>query len=389
MIISPDSSLLERSRRLASTTAAGTISHTARGFLSLLTNSSSDPAPVAPSDANCFTDSGLRSWTTHSCPPFWSRRTMLAPIRPSPIIPSCIVRSSEPVSRTSAPGLRERFPHGFVQFLQPAFHVLPQMHAQRAPAPLRQNREITPSLRRLHHAKCVLLPRHRQIHRVIARDLEKYARVRAALIGLSGGMQKSRPKAEHRRDFLLVPNSGSHGLQRLFVLRIHRNVGKQTKVVPGAGSPELCSQHVCKPLSAAENSRIFLVREQLDSRRAKKWRFIRQFPGRFVLARQLACLHFAGFHVRLIERIDSDEGTRHRRRHLPPEKFLPQVIEGRQGNAHNRLAGLFQRGDGCFLPGVAFALQLQIHEYAVVSVNTRLAHWLPIHWDNSFADFSR
>jgi len=37
------------------------------------------------------TASGERSKTTHSCPLFISQRTILAPIRPSPIMPSCIV----------------------------------------------------------------------------------------------------------------------------------------------------------------------------------------------------------------------------------------------------------------------------------------------------------
>src|SRR5450759_2924307 len=73
-----------------STAAAGTISHAARGGVSFATNSSSDDAPTAPSVTSCFTASALRSYTTHVCPFFIRRRTMFAPIRPSPIIPSCM-----------------------------------------------------------------------------------------------------------------------------------------------------------------------------------------------------------------------------------------------------------------------------------------------------------
>ena len=62
----------------------------ARGFCNFCTNSSSEFAPVAPSPESCFTLSGLRSYTTQVWPFLWSRRTMLAPIRPRPIIPSCI-----------------------------------------------------------------------------------------------------------------------------------------------------------------------------------------------------------------------------------------------------------------------------------------------------------
>jgi hypothetical protein len=40
---------------------AGTITHTARGAFSFWTNSSIDPAPVAPSPARADTTSGLTS----------------------------------------------------------------------------------------------------------------------------------------------------------------------------------------------------------------------------------------------------------------------------------------------------------------------------------------
>ena len=76
---------------VSSTTAAGTISQTARGLLSFFTKSASDAAPLAFSFTRSFTASCERSKTTHSCPPLISRRTMLAPMRPSPIMPSCIV----------------------------------------------------------------------------------------------------------------------------------------------------------------------------------------------------------------------------------------------------------------------------------------------------------
>ena len=81
---------------VASTTAAGTISQTARGFSSFFTKSASEEAPTAFSLASSSTAFGDLSKTTHWWPPLSSRRTMLAPIRPSPIIPSCIADSFEP-----------------------------------------------------------------------------------------------------------------------------------------------------------------------------------------------------------------------------------------------------------------------------------------------------
>src|SRR6516162_1093438 len=89
--MSPASSNGERSAMLWSTTAAGTISQMARGFCSFFTRSANDDAPAAFSLTRSLTACAERSYTTHWWPFLMSRRTMLAPIRPSPIMPSCIV----------------------------------------------------------------------------------------------------------------------------------------------------------------------------------------------------------------------------------------------------------------------------------------------------------
>src|SRR5262249_55680672 len=93
-MISPGSSSGDSSPIVSSTTAAGTISQIARGRSSLVTKSAREVAPLAFSLTRWLTTLGERSNTTHSCPFFSSRRTMFAPIRPSPIIPSCIVSST-------------------------------------------------------------------------------------------------------------------------------------------------------------------------------------------------------------------------------------------------------------------------------------------------------
>src|ERR1700733_9196075 len=81
------------SAMVLSTTAAGTISQTARGLSNCLTKSASEEAGAALSLARALTASGEWSKATHRCPFLISRRTMLAPIRPRPIMPSCIVES--------------------------------------------------------------------------------------------------------------------------------------------------------------------------------------------------------------------------------------------------------------------------------------------------------
>src|SRR5579859_82354 len=66
------------------------MSHTARGLASFFTRSIRDSAPTAFSLTSSPTVSGDRSNTAQLCPFLISRRTMLAPIRPRPIIPNCI-----------------------------------------------------------------------------------------------------------------------------------------------------------------------------------------------------------------------------------------------------------------------------------------------------------
>ncbi len=77
-----------------STTAAGIINHTARGFVSFFTRSPSEEEPTAFSWVNSCTVFGDLAKTTHSWPPASSRRAMFAPILPRPIMPICMIHSS-------------------------------------------------------------------------------------------------------------------------------------------------------------------------------------------------------------------------------------------------------------------------------------------------------
>ena len=74
---------------------AGTITHTIRGVDIFSASSASEYTPVVLSSlAIALTAVVSWSYTTHSCPPATTRRTMFAPIRPRPIIPSCILLRS-------------------------------------------------------------------------------------------------------------------------------------------------------------------------------------------------------------------------------------------------------------------------------------------------------
>src|SRR4029077_12114243 len=93
--MSPASTSGKRSPIDLSTTAAGTINQIALGFSSFFTKSGSEELPVALSLTSSATASGDMSKTTHWWPCRRSLRAMLAPIRPRPIIPSCMEGSSE------------------------------------------------------------------------------------------------------------------------------------------------------------------------------------------------------------------------------------------------------------------------------------------------------
>jgi hypothetical protein len=72
------------------------------------------------------------------------------------------------------------------QLLQPRLHVLAQMHPQNTPLAFRKNLKITTRLRCFHYAECVFLTWHRQVHCVIAGDLQEDPGVGSAFVSLSG-----------------------------------------------------------------------------------------------------------------------------------------------------------------------------------------------------------
>src|SRR5262245_52118898 len=103
-MMSPGSILAASSPTTGSVIPAGIITHATRGRSSFATKSSSEAVPIAPSRSSSATASGLTSKTTHSWSSRIRRRTMFAPIRPRPMIPSCI--SVPPFAVSIAPDQR-------------------------------------------------------------------------------------------------------------------------------------------------------------------------------------------------------------------------------------------------------------------------------------------
>src|SRR5664280_1456448 len=111
MMMSPSSSSSASCSTVEPVMPAGIITHAARGLVSFATNSGNVRAPVAPSASSAVIEASLTSYTTHSWPSPISRRTMLAPIRPRPIIPSCMLHLPQAGPRSAAGVVPRCIPH--------------------------------------------------------------------------------------------------------------------------------------------------------------------------------------------------------------------------------------------------------------------------------------
>src|ERR1700756_5363553 len=207
---------------------AGSITQAVRGFASLATKSSSAFAPAAPSAARAATAFSSLSKTTVVWPSFIRRRTMLPPIRPKPIIPSCIFFV-----------LTQRFGDRSIQHLQALFQIALQMHPQRAPAALGQDVEITAGLCRLDHAKACLLAGDSKILGIVGGDLQKHSGVGAALVGLTGRMQEARTEFGTGRGMARLAQLEPHRLQRLDMGGVALDIGEQRHVIVAMDAREM------------------------------------------------------------------------------------------------------------------------------------------------------
>src|SRR5579859_1659496 len=97
------------------------------------------------------------------------------------------------------------------------------MNPQRPPVAFRHHGEIAASLRCFYDAESILLPRHGKIGGIVTRDLQKYAGVGAAFVGLPRRVQEARSESETRCDAFFVPHGMAHRLQSFLVLIVHRS----------------------------------------------------------------------------------------------------------------------------------------------------------------------
>ena len=87
----------------------------------------------------------------------------------------------------------------------------------------------------------------------------------------------------------------------------------------------------------------------------------------------------AGFHIGLIERVDTHDRPRHCSGELPAKELARKVVAIGQRDLYDRLPGLGQSLD-CFVLG-----QPQVDQEAILSIVVRRAELFPIHGDHGLA----
>ena len=189
-----------------------------------------------------------------------------------------------------------------------------------------------------------------------------------------------------------IAHAVAYRLQRLFMRLVHLDVGQERKVVarpqPVQMRLEVSLQCVIALQHLRQVGRILFVCEQRDSVAGEDRCLGRQGSGLFVRVGQLPRCDLAGFHVRLIEGIDAEDGTGHGRRELPAEELLAEVVGIVERNPHDRMPGSLQRLNRCVLGRIRRRLQSQIDEDAIAPVEVRCAERFPIDGDQPLSVFA-
>src|SRR5215469_5407177 len=187
------------------------------------------------------------------------------------------------------------------------------MHPECATAALGKHSEISSCLCSLHDPKSIFLTRHRQVVRVVAGHLQEDAAIRPAFVGLSSGMEEARTKAETCRDMLLVANQMADRLQAFLMRFVHLNVSEQSKIIACLDSAQMrlqiSRQRFVRARSLRQLRSILVVGEELHTFVLDNRLFGGQGACFFVLGRQVPRGYFAGFYVRLIEGVNSNDRT--------------------------------------------------------------------------------
>src|SRR5690348_14203700 len=150
----------------------------------------------------------------------------------------------------------------------------------------------------------------------------------------------------------------------------------------------MSAQDIGKLARAGEGGSVALIGKQLNASVFEKRRLRRQLAGVLVFGGEFARFHFAGFDIGLIEGVDADDGTGDGGGDFPAKKFLADRVGIGNGDADDRMACLFDGGDGGVLRLVWFGGQPKVSENAIVAVELRLCELFTVDGNDALADFS-
>ena len=218
-----------------------------------------------------------------------------------------------------------------------------EMDAQGPAAALGQHVEIAPRLRRLDDAEGEFAAGYRQVSGIVAGDLQEHPGIGAALVGLTGRMQEPRAEAEAGRDALAVADQSPHGLERIAVLPVAFDVSEQRAIIAVANPAEM-RRAGSRPASPRFPTalRFFSSAKTRDAGLFENGVSRRQRAGPLIGGGEFARLVLARLDVRLIEWVDAEDRSRNRRRDLPAEEFLAEVVAVGDLDAHHRMAGVLE-----------------------------------------------
>src|SRR5271156_1625994 len=128
---------------------------------------------------------------------------------------------------------------GPAECVETRVEVTGDVRPQGAPPAFGKDLEIAARLRRLDDPEGVPGARDREVVGVGAGDLQEHAAVRAALVGLPGGVQEARAEAEACRQLLAVADHQPQFLHRADVRRSAVDISEQRYVVADAGAIEM------------------------------------------------------------------------------------------------------------------------------------------------------
>src|SRR6185437_14810896 len=246
------------------------------------------------------------------------------------------------------------------------------MNAQRAPTALHQNLEIAARLRRLHHAEAVGMAGHVDIARIVAGDLQEDSRIGAALVRLPSRVLEARPETEADGGAGPVANARAECSQCLRVRRVALDIGQQRHVIaaPRAGvhTVEMALQVAGQRVVAAELARIARIGVESHAVLTEYRLLPRKIVRLLELVGQRPRLLLACLHVRLVERVDADDGAGHGCRDLPAEEFLADMPDILDPDPRDRMPRPLQRLYRLALRAIGMSVQLQIGEEPVTAV---------------------